>query len=302
MNRMSRIVSFGALAVASLGLISHEAQGVLLAYEGFNPAPSTVNIVGTSTGTGFTGAWVDSVGPGNVNRTADNNNMTSFPSNVPFATPTGGKAQHSNNNYTDQTVTRTLATPLSLDANGRFYMSFLFNDYASNTASVDRQANVFLGNASQRLHVGPSYFDRLSIANVNATAEPFTAAGANRADSAANFFGFNGTSLLFVVAEFNTQSVGNDTINLKGYTFTPGTGIVEADPSLVTWDASLSFNGTGTLNQLGMYFEGPGFSEIDEIRLGTSWLDVTGLAIPEPTTIALALMASGSLLLRRRRA
>ena len=299
--RLHRSLSIALLGLGfALSTAPSQTHAALIAYEGFSPGGPSTNVVGTSNGSGFIGAWVDSVGTGQLNRTPDNNNMTAFPANVPFATPTGGKVQIVGQNFADNTVTRTLANPVSLDG-GKFYLSFLFNDYAANTSAVDREARVFLGNASQRIHIGPNYSDRVGVAIANATAEPFTVpAGPNRADSAATFLGQTGDPLLFIVAEFVTQSVGNDTINVKAYSFTPGTGFVHTDPSHVVWDATLSFNGTGTLDQLGLYMEGLNFPEIDEIRLGQTWFDVTGVAIPEPASISL--LALGSLALLRRRA
>jgi len=144
------------------------------------------------------------------------------------------------------------------------------------TNAVDRETRVFLGNSSVRLHVGPTYTDQLGIAHNNATAEPFVSP-IGRADSAASMFGFTGDPLLFVVAQFNTQAVGNDTIRLKGYNYSPGGGLVATSPGSVVWDATYSFAGTGMLDRLGIYMEGPGFPEVDEIRLGTTWKDVTSL-------------------------
>ena len=118
--------------------------------------------------------------------------------------------------------------------------------------------------------------------------------------STANFLGLTGNDAAFIVAEFLTQAVGNDTVSLKAYRFTPGTGAIDLNPDDVIWDVTKFFDGNGTLDQLGIFMEArsPQNPEIDEIRLGQTWLDVT--SIPEPSTALLGGLGLLALLRRRR--
>jgi MYXO-CTERM domain-containing protein len=289
------------LVLAATTVLGGHVNGALLAYEGFNPAVSSANIVGTGTGSGSgfgSNLWVDSAGDGTITRTNTNTGITAYPSNVTFANPAGGLATNTGN-WTDNSVTRNLSTTLDLSSNGSFYLSFLYNDSAANTSAADREATVFLGSTTQRLHVGPSYGDKVAISRSNATNEPFTSA-VQKTLSSANFFGQTGSATLFIVAEFQTQTVGNDTINLKAYSFTPGTGSVNLSPLAVSWDVTQSFNGSGTLDQLGIYMEAESGQnpEIDEIRLGQTWMDVT--SVPEPSAALLGGLGMLALLRRRR--
>ena len=287
---------------AALVLTGH-AKGALIAFEGFNPAPSSADIVGTGTGTGFSGNWVDSAGSGTITRTNSNASITAYPSNVTFAAPAGGVATNTGN-FTDNSVTRILSTNLDLGSNGSFYLSFLYNDSAPADNTASREATVFLGSTTQRLHVGLNYgftgqTDSVAITRNNASNEPFTTA-TQRTMGTTDFFGQTGSASLFIVAEFLTQAVGNDTINLKAYSFTPGTGTVDLSPSAVSWNVTQSFDGSGTLDRLGMYLEAASGQnpEIDEIRLGQTWLDVT--SVPEPTAALLGGLGLLALLRRRR--
>ena len=60
---------------------------------------------------------------------------------------------------------------------------------------------------------------------------------------------------------------------------------------------------------MGLFMEGQGWPEFDEVRLGTQWVDVTGLGasapIPEPMTmlaVGLSVAGLGGYVRKRRRA
>ena len=68
----------------------------------------------------------------------------------------------------------------------------------------------------------------------------------------------------------------------------------------VAWSLSTPFNESWTATNLLVWANGAGNGELDAIRFGNTWLDVTG--VPEPGSAALTLLAGTFLAARRRRA
>ena len=280
-----------ALCAAALMLASLPARAGLTAYEGFTPGGSSGSIDGTADGTGFAGPWQNSVGPGTINRTGDNNGITAFPSNVYFTAPTGGKAQHATW-YDWKSAARPLSNPVDLDVDGEVYVSWLCHDDGSNR---DHDARVFLGREADansgdpglRFHFGLAYTKDLGISARSATSEAW---GWNstfgQAFGTATPSPVGPTGCYFMVARIQTSQYDFDTLTLRAYKFTPGdTTEVETDPNNVVWDVTFSGTFSGVLNELGMSFAGIGFPEVDEIRVGTTWADVVNTTPPAVPSI-----------------
>lgn len=286
---VSRLMGFCCAAVLLQATLP--ARATLIAYEGFTPGGASGSVVGTGDGTGFGGPWQDSVGPGRIDRTGNNNGITAFPSNIYFNAPSGGKAQHGTW-YDWKTVVRPLSTPVDLDADGVVYMSWLFHDDGT---SRDYDARVFLGREADsisgdpglRLHFGASYTTDFGIAARNATD---TAWGWNstfgQAFSSWKTNAVGPTGCYFLIARIQTSQYDLDTMDLRVYRFTPGdTTLVDTDPNNVVWDVTFSGFFSGRLNELGLFFAGLGFPEVDEIRVGTTWADVANTTPPPVPSI-----------------
>ena len=273
-------------AIAFLALTTLSSQATLLVHEGFAPAGTNVNIVGTASGTGFTDVWTDSLGSGGITRTADNMGMGAYPGNVYFPSPSGGKAS-GNATWDYKSVIRTMTTPVDFNTDGQYYMSFLLNDEQT---SPNYDLRLFLGNATTRIHVGHGYGTA-----VIALTDPSAASLQYPWDHNVGWLPagpwpiLRGDPLQFVVVEILTSSGGPATIHVKFYTYDPiaGTGDqVDPDPASVAWTSTYSGYITGTFEQLGIGSTGGGGTmEVDEIRLGTVWEDVVNLTPPASLTI-----------------
>jgi hypothetical protein len=280
-----------ALCGAALLLTAMPASASLIAYEGFAPGGPSGSIAGTADGTGFTGPWQNSVGPGRIDRTGDNNGLTAFPSNIYFAAPTGGKAQHGTW-YDWKAVVRPLGTPIDLDADGVIYMSWLFHDDGSNR---DHDARVFLGRAANqdagdpglRLYCGLAYTKDLGIAARNAEDAAWGwNANFGQAFGTATPAAVGPAGCYFMVARLQTSAFDLDTMTLRAYKFVPGdTTLVDTDPNNIVWDVTFTGNFSGQLNELGIFAAGLGFPEFDEIRVGTTWEDVANTTPPSTPSI-----------------
>ena len=84
----------------------------------------------------------------------------------------------------------------------------------------------------------------------------------------------NGTGL--IVGRLTLSSSGADTLSVKLYT---AGSTIEASPASVTWSLSYTFTDTGITNMtathLLLWLNGQDTAQLDAIRVGTTWADVT---------------------------
>ncbi|MCW1921780.1 hypothetical protein OKA05_04395 [Luteolibacter arcticus] len=106
----------------------------------------------------------------------------------------------------------------------------------------------------------------------------------------------NGAAL--IVGRIMISSTVADTIDIKRYG--PGTTI-DLNPGLVSWTASDSYNTSMVADNLLLWLNGgsAGGGQVDAIRIGTTWADVTG--VPEPGAAVFAAFVVGAWFIRRRR-
>jgi hypothetical protein len=110
---------------------------------------------------------------------------------------------------------------------------------------------------------------------------------------------------LFVVAAYNFgATAGTDSADLYVFDGGAGDAIPAAQPgtSIVHGSYTAEINASVD-NIVSFFLRDNGVAattQIDDLRIGTSWADVTG-AVPEPTTVSLAGLGALGMLLRRRR-
>jgi len=240
-------------------------------YEGFADGFDGQHIAGLGGGTGFNANWWAPSNNGYYHRTGS---IGAYPSNLPFVETDGFFERRAVSNlamYGDRHFdTNQLSIDLSGDAT--YYLSFALNlDGGSN----DMTAMVGLfGHGPSGSVLGGIENGRWSISGLagNATG---SAAFKNRTH--------------FVVMRITAQSSGNDTVHLKVYdSLTEQVHMSDALLSGVgsgahQWDLMTSgADSGGALNYLWLRAGGGSTLgnddvQVDEIRVGRSWSDVTGL-------------------------
>jgi hypothetical protein len=258
------------LLLAALFVPALPASASLIAYEGFDLASGEDALASGagSTSTGFAGNW--SASPAN--------DVVASSLSYGLLQTAGGAAVTDANGF-DTGSLRSLTAGQS----GTIWVSVLFQS----TLSPSGFAGLTLrtaGNDNGALALGHQFGGSFagmwgdSLTNASSNASTVSASGMN-----------------FLVAELNLAAgTGTFYVNPTGL----GTG---AAPAGAAYSTSVTF--TSGLTVTGIGLRGNTVATFDEIRLGTSWADVSPSAVPEPSSYAAIAGAAllGFAVWRRRR-
>jgi hypothetical protein len=239
-------------------IASSKSSAALTAYESFNYTNVGGDLNGQSgAGSfGFTDAWA-----GNTSYNVGSGSLQSPLAPFPFS----GNSMTTVAFGSNREIARTLASPLGAD-NTTSYVSFLmrpegilnqgaFDGWYSVSLRGDHQTNVVMGSTSD-----------LYGLEVSGTA------------TATNKKAVLGQSILFVLRFNFTEGVDPVRLYINPQPGAPEPAI--AAVSQINLDVDL-------INQIVL--AGPGANSIDEIRVGTTYADVT--PVPEPASICFATVA-----------
>lgn len=264
-------------------LVPGIALATLTAYESFNYPGSLGSSINTlNGGTGFSNAWTNTDADASLSST---NSSLSYPPSSPL-TPQGA---HLALTAADASTVafRGLSSTMNLAANGlNFYSSALMSiNSLGQAVSVQFSdgTNVRWNygiNAAGNFTVGVAFGNVGQTANSLFTATP------------------NTTYLVVAYLRTNTGASGADQVFLS--VFDPAETIT-APSSDAGWDIAASGGSTITLNRASLNFNNAagGALLFDEFRIGTTFLDVTGV-IPEPGHALLCGLSGLAMLARRR--
>jgi hypothetical protein len=265
------------LAAASLLAFVPTADAALTAYEGFDYAAVGSDVVGQSGGTGFSGPWA----PGGFNASISDNYDVAAGS-LPFGLlATGGNRASSGPTAAIAGVTRTLAAPLGADGTTTYFSVVLrpegtlnagaFNGFFGLTLETAGEPELFFGKP------GSGAISEYVVEDRGGAGQVGSGVGA----------AVGQTALLVLKAQFQP---GADVFTLYA---NPTPGGPEPAAGAVKTGSDL-----GAVTGLTLYSTGA-FS-VDEIRVGTTFADVTP-AVPEPSAPLFCGLVAATASLRRTR-
>jgi hypothetical protein len=289
--KVSKSILFLVIAVVLSAAIPSNAA--LLEYEGFDYG--TDQYLGQplpphNGGSGWDGPWVDALGavyPEKNPQLSQDSVSLSYGTTTSGLTPTGGRVDHTVPTLPDSgfstKMMRPLGTSYDPEINNTIYVSFLMNQFDTDLFGNAIGAGLTNSNGNGRVYAG-----------INENMDVFI--GYSASSYAAQTYTdmiVEDRTYLFVLKAVTTAGI--DTVSLKVYDTT--TDVVGAEPvGDWTLEKELTIDALTHWTQETKYRAN--HSQIDELRVGESWLDVTG--VPEPATVSL-LAFGGCLLLRRRR-
>lgn len=265
------------LAVLTLLASVHSSAAALVAYEGFAYPAVGSDLVGQAGGTGFSGAWA----PGGFNASLSDNFDVAAGS-LPFGLlATSGNRVSSGATTAIAGVTRSLTTPLGADGTTTYFSVVLRPEGTLGGGAF----NGFFGLTLETPGEPELYFGKPGAGAINEYVVE-DRGGAGQVSSGVSA-AVGEPALLVLKAQFLP---GNDIFTLY-LDPTPG----GPEPAI---GAVKSGSDVGPVTGLTIYSTGA-FS-IDEIRVGTTFADVTP-AVPEPSAaLVCCLAAAAGAVLRRR--
>ncbi|MBK1881822.1 PEP-CTERM sorting domain-containing protein [Luteolibacter pohnpeiensis] len=301
-----------AASLAILFTCSSTSQGAIIVQELFDaiagpPPGSDASLNGkgdTSTTVGLTGTWSTHENTGIY--TASNFNagdgLPGLPSN---AGTSGGIYNFTGGNYsTGIYATRPLTSTIDFSIDQTIYFSYLANNSGDTSMGIGLSSGT--GDAAEFVGAGLSWNNARTLATGDLDAGNAAYISYGQLGSNEGVYGHrdheiqnsvNGDAL--IVGRIIISSTGADLIDIKRY----GVGdTIEADPSLVSWSASDSLDSSMVADHLVIWMNGNSGSdagELDAIRIGQTWSDVTGV-IPEPASAMLLAVGLGFAWRRRR--
>lgn len=246
------------------------------------------SVAGSSDSIGLTGNWikVNGVKSGSdpvrasVFINSYNANLA-FPTNSSLTVPANNTAAGTTSNtWSPFGSARALTSPISFDADGTYYFSYLMyapTDGGGNWGSA--VAGLLTGipanntdTSKSALYFGWTYQGTAIIKKASANL-PVWENGNYGAVGAASTPAATGNKSWFVVVKISTAATGNDSVRIK--MFSPS-GTIPTTDSSISWDATYSTPITGSWSHLAVQGEYNGL--IDEIRGALSYNAVAGLA------------------------
>jgi hypothetical protein len=276
------VVGVSALTLAGT---PRETRAAVLASEGYNYTADGTSLNGKGGGTGFAAAWADADNDVLLSTSAGS---LSYPAGVTL-TPTGTRVELTAAD-TAAAATRQLATGMSLATGGNvFYASGLFRRSAvSGEQSLVQFRDTVAGNIrwSFGINNAGSFLVSVNPTDANQVATGGTAA----ADT---------TYLIVARIRTNTGTGGNDEVFLQAYG--PGDTVIAEPAADTDWQLRSSGGSSVTLTfaELLMANAAGATNQFDELRVGTTFADVTG--VPEPASVGVLAVAAVGLLARRCR-
>jgi hypothetical protein len=275
--RVERIRVGCICAAASLLAFVAAADAALSAYEGFDYANVGSDLVGQSGGSGFSGAWA----PGGFNASVSDNYDVAAGSLAFGLLATGGNRVSSGPTVAIAGVTRTLAAPLGADGTTRYFSVVLRPEGTLNAGAF----NGFFGLTLETPGEPELYFGKPGSDAINEYVVE-DRGGAGQVSSGVGA-AVGQTALLVLKAQFQP---GPDVFTLY---VNPAPGGPEPAAGAVKTGSDV-----GPVTGLTVYSTGE-FS-VDEIRVGTTFADVTP-AVPEPSGSLFGCLVAGTVALRRTR-
>ncbi|QQL45587.1 PEP-CTERM sorting domain-containing protein [Sulfuriroseicoccus oceanibius] len=267
----------------------------------FDGMAADTNIGGqgdSSTTVGLTGTWA-ATGSTGIN-TANNFNVDggTLPGLASNAGAQGGVWNGTGSWDTGIYATRGMTSSIDFNSDGVIYFSVRLRNHGDTAMGMGFASGA--GGSSEFVGAGFSWNNFTGGSGNAAYISHGTLDGGQgvygqQAAEAAG--GVNGYGLL--VGRITLSSTGNDLIDIMRYA---ENDTIDNNLSSISWTAQSAFDSSMSASHLLLWMNGSGGGELDAIRVGSDWVDVTGVnAVPEPSSTALLGLGGLALILRRRK-
>ncbi len=272
-------------------------------FDGISSGNATIDGAGdTATSIGMSGVWATHGNPGIF--TADNFNVDgSVLPGLPSNNGVNGGVWNNTASWAGNIyATRPLAEPIDFDTDREIFFSVRLNNEGDTAAGV----GLATGGTPEDEFVGAgfSWTNARSIAtgqNEAGNAAYISHGTLNNTTATVNGVpnvivdgvygirafglagGVNGNGLL--VGRITISSTGEDVIEIKRYA---ENDTIDNDLGAVSWTVTSTVDSLMSASHLVLWVNGSGTGQLDAIRIGETWTDVTGVELAGPEQPALA--------------
>jgi hypothetical protein len=269
-------------------------------FDNISTSDATLNGAGdTATSIGMTGTWITNGSAGIF--TANNFDVqgATLPGLPPGDSANGGIWNNTGSWNTSIHATRPLAAPIDFGVSRVIYFSVRLNNPGDTAmgvglASGDGPADQFVGAGftwNNAIPLGSSS----NIAGNSSYISHGTLDGSVdngvygirvfEAQSSVNTYGL-------LVGRITINAAGNDVIQIKRYAENT---VIDNDLDAIVWSATSTVDSSMTASRLVLWMNGQGGGELDAIRFGDTWTDVTGVTLAGAGQPALSGASVGSI-------
>jgi hypothetical protein len=260
----------------------------------------------TSTTIGLDGTWVANAG--NIMTASNFNSGVFLPGLPPDNGVLGGVWSGSDDYNTAIFATRPLSAAIDFSVDQVLYFSVHLRNLGDMAAGIGLAAGA--DPSSEFVGAGLSWNNATSIGGTPLDAGNSAYIGYGTLDQEAGAYGiraFQGKDTTegdaLIVGRLTINSGMPDVLDIMRYL---EGDVIDSDLSTIVWSASSSFNSDMLASSLLLWTNGKsGSGQVDGIRFGTTWFDVTGVeSVPEPATLGYILIAGSAVAIlaaRRRR-
>ncbi|GAA5484676.1 hypothetical protein Hsar01_03922 [Haloferula sargassicola] len=254
----------------------------------------------TTSSVGLTDTWAVNQNTGIF--TANNFNVVgaTLPGLPPDDGLPGGVWNNTNSWDTNIYATRPLATPIDFGADQVIYFSVRLNNPGDTAMGIGLATGG--GPADEFVGAGFSWNNAsmVGLSDLGAGNSAYIAHGTLDGSTESGVYGIralegkntvNGYGLL--VGRITSHASGEDLIEIKRFA---ENSVIPGDLAAVTWSASYAVDTSMVATRLLMWMNGQGSGELDAIRFGETWTDVTGVepAGPEQPSLTGSTLVSAT--------
>lgn len=272
------------LALAATASSANASILIQELFDDISTADATLSGAGdTATSIGMTGTWLTNGSTGIF--TANNFDVVgaTLPGLPPNETANGGIWNNTGSWNTSIYATRPLATPIDFGVDRVIYFSVRLNNPGDTSMGVGLASGD--GPADQFVGAGFTWNNAIPLGSGSNIAGNSSFVSHGVLDGAVNngvygirvFEAQNSVNTYgLLVGRITINAVGNDVIQIKRYA---QNATIDKDLGAIVWSATSSVDSTMVASRLLLWMNGQGGGELDAIRFGDTWTDVTGVTL-----------------------
>lgn len=287
------------LALAASAPLANASIFIQELFDDISTSDVSLNGAGdTATSLGLSGTWLTNGSTGIFTANNFNVNGTTLPGLPASDLANGGIWNNTGGWNTSIYATRPLATPINFGVDRTIFFSVRLNNPGDTSMGVGLASGD--GPTSEFVGAGFTWNNAIPIGSSSNIAgnSSYISHGVLDGAVSSGVYGirvYEGQNTVntygLLVGRITINATGNDVIQIKRY---PQNATIDNDLGAVVWSATSTVDSSMVASRLLLWINGQGGGEMDAIRFGDTWTDVTGVTLAGNDQPALSGASVGS--------